>query len=105
MFGLLREGLLVLGAGEYAWKVVMIHTVLVERGLVLWTDAGDRFRTKASLTGTLDYIAEHGFATRRSDGGIGEWTHKEQLLYLRASHLDMHSSNCDASAVGFSLKK
>jgi hypothetical protein len=31
------------GTGEYAWKAVMIHTVLRERGLVLWADAGNRF--------------------------------------------------------------
>lgn len=83
----------------------MIHTVLVERGLVLWTDAGDRFRTKESLTQTLDYIAEHGFASRRSDGDISTWTRKEALLYLRATQLDMFSPNCDGSAVGFTLGK
>jgi hypothetical protein len=83
----------------------MIHTVLVERGLVLWTDAGDRFTTKESLTETLDYIAEHGFASRRSSGDIGNWTRKKALLYLRATHLNVSSPNCDGSAVGFTLAK
>ena len=82
----------------------MIHTVLVERGLVLWVDAGDRFTTKEALTESLDYIAEHGFATKTSSGHIRDWTRKEELLYLRATHLNMSSTNCDASVVGLSLK-
>ncbi len=31
--------------GEYAWKAVMIHRVLVERGFAHWQDAGCRFKT------------------------------------------------------------
>jgi len=93
------------GTGEYAWKVVMIHTVLLERGLVLWTDAGDRFKTAEALTKTLNNIADNGFASRRSGGIISLWTHRGTIQYLRAMQLDLSKTNCDGSAVGLSFKR
>lgn len=94
-------------AGEYAWKVIMIHTVFLERGLVLWVDAGSRFTTVKALTGVLESITEHGFASKASQGPIGKYTFPAQIQYLRASTVvDVNKRDCcDGSTVGFSLKR
>ena len=91
--------------GEYAWKAVMIHKVLVERGFAHWQDAGCRFKTTASLTETLDYTAEHGFASRGSGGAIWDWTFPAQIQFLRAASIDTSTGNCDASSIGFTLER
>lgn len=85
----------------------MIHTILRERGLVLWVDAGDRFKTSLSLTSTLSWISEHGFASRASSGTVSQWTHEGTLRYLGVPTSDpmVNGQNCDGSAVGFSMGK
>lgn len=93
-------------AGEYAWKAVMIHTVLVDRGLIYWADAGARFKTSASLTSVLDHVRLKGFACRASSGTVKVWSHVRQLQFLRATKASITSMpNCDASGIGFSLKR
>ena len=94
-----------MGAGEYAWKAIMIHRVLVERGFVLWQDAGCRYTTTQSLIQSLDHISRHGFASRASSGSIKDWTFPAQLQFLRASTVDLSQSNCDGSSIGFTLKR
>ena len=92
-------------AGEYAWKAIMIHRVLVERGFVLWQDAGCRYTTAQSLVQSLDHISQHGFASRATSGSIKDWTFPAQLQFLRASTVDLSQSNCDGSSIGFTLKR
>lgn len=94
------------GRGEYAWKAVMIHTVLLERGFVYWADAGDRFRTVDGLTHTFRNLKLKGFASRRSSGQVKQWCHPRQLEYFRANVARIRQlPNCDASGIGFTLHK
>ncbi|KAG0569078.1 hypothetical protein KC19_6G064000 [Ceratodon purpureus] len=93
------------GRGEYAWKAVMIHTVLVERGFVYWADAGDRFKSVAGLTETLRNVKQNGFASRHSSGQVRTWTHPMQLEYFGANNDGVKKQlNCDASGIGFTLQ-
>lgn len=94
------------GTGEYAWKAVMVHTVLRERGIVIWGDAGDRFHDTESLIGTLRVLNATGFVSRNSHGFVYTRTHPLTLKYFRANIpaiWDME--NCEAAMVGFTLKK
>ncbi|CAM6127302.1 unnamed protein product [Calypogeia fissa] len=94
------------GTGEYAWKAVMVHTVLRERGIVIWGDAGDRFHDSESLIDTLRVLNSTGFVSRTSHGFVYTRTHPLVLKYFRAnipSIWDME--NCEAALVGFTLKK
>lgn len=93
-------------AGEYAWKAIMVHTVLLERGFVYWADAGARFRTASALTDTLDYVKRNGFASRNSSGKVKDWCHVKQLEYLDANKPRLlKQPNCDASGIGFTLRR
>lgn len=94
------------GTGEYAWKAVMMHTVLRERGIVIWGDAGDRFHDSESLIETLKVLNSTGFVSRNSHGCVYTRTHPLALKYFRANIpaiWDME--NCEAAMVGFTLKK
>ncbi|KAG0600979.1 hypothetical protein M758_11G075400 [Ceratodon purpureus] len=95
-----------LGKGEYAWKAVMVHTVLLERGFVFWADAGDRFRTVSALTTTLTHLKRKGFVSRYSGGFVKDSTHVKQLEYFGANRREItNMPNCDASSVGFTLRR
>ena len=96
----------VLDAGEYAWKAVMIHTVLLERGFVFWADAGDRFRSVSALTMTLDHVKRKGFVSRYAGGMVKDSTHVQQLEYFGANRREiLRLATCDASSVGFTLRR
>jgi hypothetical protein len=93
------------GTGEYAWKAVMVHTVLRERGIVLWGDAGDRFHDAESLIGTLKILNSTGFVSRNSHGNVFTRTHILSLKYFRADVPEIWDrTNCEAAMVGFTLK-
>ncbi|KAH9538094.1 hypothetical protein CY35_16G087200 [Sphagnum magellanicum] len=93
------------GRGEYAWKAVFIHTILVERGFVLWLDAGGRIVKPSALLNTLNWIKRYGFACRNSEGKVRHWTHLAQLKYFRADFDYLRQQrNCDGSRLGFTLE-
>lgn len=84
----------------------MIHTVLLERGFVFWADADDRFRSVSALTMTLSHLKRKGFASRYSGEHVKDSTHVKQLEYFWANRRDITDrSGCDASNVGFTLRR
>lgn len=93
------------GTGEYAWKVEIIHSVLVERGFVLWADAGGRF-TFHGLIESLNNTLAHGFANKNTVGVLPKWVHSGMLKYFRYNfHHNPPVPNCDGSGIGFTLDK
>lgn len=92
------------GKGEYAWKAIMAHIVLRERGFVLWLDAGCRILTPVSLLESLDLVKGKGFGAHKSEGVIEQWTHAGQLKFFQADYRYIkRQRNCDASRMGFTL--
>lgn len=66
------------GAGEYAWKPVIVHDVyrtLQDGDFLLWLDAGNFVRRKMWVIRAALYFT--GFYTRLTTGTIGEWTHAD----------------------------
>ncbi|KAL3698409.1 hypothetical protein R1sor_012485 [Riccia sorocarpa] len=93
------------GTGEYAWKVAIIHQILVERGFVIWSDAGNRF-TFHGLVETLNTTLAHGFTSRNTVGILPHWVHPGMLKYFRYNfHHDPPVPNCDGSSIGLTLDK
>ncbi|BFI36801.1 hypothetical protein MARPO_0166s0002 [Marchantia polymorpha] len=94
------------GTGEYAWKAIMVHTILRERGIAVWADAGDRFKDTDSLVETLKVLKATGFVSRKSHGTVWTRTHPLHLKFLRANLPGIwDQENCEAAIVGFTLKK
>ena len=84
----------------------MAHTVLRERGLILWIDAGGRIVKPLALLQSLDYVKETGFGGQKSEGQVKRWTYPDQLKFFRADYRYLKKQrNCDASRIGFSLKR
>ncbi|KAL2612053.1 hypothetical protein R1flu_023745 [Riccia fluitans] len=93
------------GTGEYAWKVLIIHQVLLERGFVIWSDAGNRF-TLHGLVETLSNTFAHGFSSRTTIGVLPNWVHPGMLKYFRYNfHHNPPVPNCDGSSVGVTLDR
>ncbi len=89
-------------AGEYAWKAIFVHTVLLERGFVLWLDGGGRIVTPRALLNTLNWTKKNGFACCGSGDTVKDWTHPGELKYFQADfHYLREQENCDASRAGF----
>ncbi|XP_024403622.1 uncharacterized protein [Physcomitrium patens] len=94
------------GSGEYAWKAIIMHTVLLERGFVYWANAGDRFRSANGLTSTLRHLERKGFTSRMSGGRVKDTTHVRQLEYFGANRRPITvMPNCDTSGIGFTLDR
>lgn len=71
------------GAGEYAWKPVIVHEVyrtLRDGDFFLWLDAGNFVRRRMWVIRAALYFS--GFYTRLTTGTIGEWTHEETFRRL-----------------------
>jgi hypothetical protein len=91
-------------AGEYAWKAIFVHTVLLERGFVLWLDGGGRIVTPTALLNTLNWTKKNGFACCGSGDTVKDWTHPGELKYFQADfHYLREQENCDASRAGFTV--
>ncbi|KAH9558679.1 hypothetical protein CY35_06G020000 [Sphagnum magellanicum] len=92
------------GRGEYAWKAIFVHTVLLERGFVLWLDGGGRIVTPTALLNTLNWTKKNGFACCGSGDTVKDWTHPGELKYFQADFQYLREQeNCDASRAGFTV--
>ena len=74
--------------GEYAWKPIIIDTVLNEfKCSICWLDAGNVLIKKLE---TLRKVIEFfGFYSPYSTGIIKDWTHQNSLKYLQ---VDTHEN-------------
>lgn len=82
----------------------MAHKVLIERGFILWLDAGCRILSPTGLTDSLNYVKARGFGSHISEGILEEWTHPGQLKYFQSDYRYLKKQrNCDASRMGFTL--
>jgi len=87
--------------GEFAWKPIIIHTILQESGgLVLWLDAGDL--VLADLNPIWDAIAQNGVVSVLSGATIRDWTHPGTLAYLRVPEEDLERLNRAGGVIGIS---
>jgi len=87
--------------GEYAWKPIIIHTMLEEfGGLVLWLDAGDL--VLADLNPIWDAIAKNGLLSVLSGATIRDWTHPGTLAYLQVPEEDLGQPNRAGGLIGIS---
>lgn len=71
------------GAGEYAWKPVIVHELyqtLAKGDFLIWLDGGNFVRRKMWVIRAALFLT--GFYTRLTTGTIGEWTHEETFRRL-----------------------
>ena len=72
-------------AGEYAWKPVIINTVLNEfKTSVCWLDGGNK--VVKPLNSLRKIIELYGFYSPFSKGIVSEWTHEKSLDCLGVSN-------------------
>jgi len=86
-------------AGEYAWKPVIIASVVDSRpnALVIWLDAGNLVTN--NLFWVLKIATREGFFSPWSSGTIAEWTHPKMLqMFNFPSYLTL-ARNLNAAVV------
>ena len=87
-------------AGQYAWKVAIIHEVLEEYEYVVWMDGGDELIH--SLDPLWPELEENGFFSPSSGCCVKDWTVLESHDELGISR-DKHrqKNNCNAAFIAF----
>jgi len=87
-----------INAGEYAWKPIIIKSVMDEfKSSICWMDAGNIITSK--LTKIRKVIDAVGLYSPQSAGSVKEWTHPKTLAYLNASNQLLEKINLCASCV------
>jgi Protein of unknown function (DUF1647) len=85
--------------GQYAWKPILIHEVLLEfGGLVLWLDAGDL--VLSPLARVWSFVARNALVSPRSSGTLRDWTHPGTLCCLNVPAQDQSRNNRNGAVVG-----
>lgn len=67
-------------AGQYAWKPVIIKTVVDEHGAALWVDSGNRLGDMTKATAAMRHPS--GFFSPSSPGNIWRWVHAGMLAFF-----------------------
>tara|TARA_B110001450_G_C17525978_1_gene442593 strand:+ start:93 stop:860 length:768 start_codon:yes stop_codon:yes gene_type:complete len=89
-----------INAGEYAWKPVIINTILNEfKSSVCWIDAGNKvFKPLINLRKIIEL---YGFYSPYSKGKIIDWTHFKTLKFLNVddNHNILKKTNLNGSCI------
>jgi hypothetical protein len=88
-------------AGEYAWKPVIVWSVLEEaQEPVCWMDAGNILIEP--LTALRAAVCDSGFYSPASRGTVSDWTHPKMLEFFRVDEAWAHDkANLNGACVAF----
>lgn len=92
-----------LDAGQYAWKPVIIATLLnQEFDHILWLDAGDK--VIGSLANLNKLIDHYGFFSVPTSNSILELTHEKSIEKLRVEPLECTQLQLSAAFIGICVR-
>lgn len=85
-------------AGEYAWKPIIIHEVMMEFACsVCWMDAGNILTER--LYWIRKIINAIGIYSPRSAGTLRDWTHPSTLRFLKVSEALLDKPNLSGNCI------
>ena len=86
--------------GNYAWKPIIIHEVLIQnKSKVVWLDAGNLITKKITLLKIA--LTANRIAVPSSSNRIKDWTHPKTMEYIDLNKKYLNQNNFASGLIGF----